>query len=136
MTSCIMLLLVAFVLLVVVQGVDAADHLVAGNAVPQVDFMTRTRVASDDDDDEFDWKKRSTDDLFANKRVVVFALPGAFTPTCSASHVPGYDVAYDEILSHGVDDVYCISVNDVRLLFGFVCRKYVYRCTQLVLCVA
>ena len=51
-------------------------------------------------------------DLFENKKVVVFGLPGAFTPTCSASHLPGYEELYDEIKKCGVDEVYCISVND------------------------
>ena len=48
-------------------------------------------------------------DLFENKKVVVFGLPGAFTPTCSASHLPGYEELYDEIKKCGVDEVYCIS---------------------------
>ena len=51
-------------------------------------------------------------DLFLDKKVVVFGLPGAFTPTCSASHLPGYEELYDEIKNCGVDEVYCISVND------------------------
>lgn len=54
----------------------------------------------------------STDDFFAGKKVVMFALPGAFTPTCSASHLPGYVVKADEIYAHGVDVIACLSVND------------------------
>merc|ERR1719469_1338504 len=54
----------------------------------------------------------TSEDLFKGKRVVLFALPGAFTPTCSSKHVPGYVEASDEIKSLDVDDVYCLAVND------------------------
>ena len=58
-------------------------------------------------------------DLFAGKRVVLFSLPGAFTPTCSSTHLPGYEKAYEDILGMGVDEVYCLSVND-----AFVMRQW------------
>jgi thioredoxin-dependent peroxiredoxin len=61
----------------------------------------------------------TSDDLFAGKRVVVFALPGAFTPTCSTTHLPGYDALYDAIRNENIDDVYCLSVND-----AFVMRQW------------
>ena len=61
----------------------------------------------------------TTDDYFKGKRVVLFALPGAFTPTCSTSHLPGYERAYADILKLGIDDVYCLSVND-----AFVMRQW------------
>lgn len=54
----------------------------------------------------------ASNDYFANKKVVLFAVPGAFTPTCSASHLPGYVVNVDEIKAKGVDAVACLSVND------------------------
>lgn len=57
--------------------------------------------------------------LFANKKVLLFGLPGAFTPTCSAAHLPGYVVLADEITSQGVDMIACLSVND-----GFVMRAW------------
>ena len=50
--------------------------------------------------------------LLAGKKIVIFALPGAFTPTCSAKHVPGYVEHYDAIKAKGVDEIWCISVND------------------------
>lgn len=53
-----------------------------------------------------------TRELFENKRVVIFGLPGAFTPTCSSRHLPEYDERYDEIIDAGIDEVYCVSVND------------------------
>lgn len=62
---------------------------------------------------------RNAIDLFQGKRVVIFSLPGAFTPTCSAYQLPGYEEKYDEFIAAGVDDVYCISVND-----GFVMNAW------------
>ena len=59
-----------------------------------------------------EWKDVTTDDLFCNKKVVIFSLPGAFTPTCSSKHLPGYETKYDELKALGIDDVYCVSVND------------------------
>jgi peroxiredoxin len=58
----------------------------------------------------------SSDDLFAGKKVVLFALPGAFTPTCSAAHLPGYVVASDDLLAKGVDRIACLSVNDAFVM--------------------
>lgn len=52
------------------------------------------------------------EDVFNDKRVVVFGLPGAFTPTCSTKQLPGFDAIYDELLTKGIDEVYCTSVND------------------------
>jgi peroxiredoxin len=59
-----------------------------------------------------DWKDVSTDDLFQGKKVVIFSLPGAYTPTCSSQQVPGYEERYDVFKAQGIDEVYCISVND------------------------
>ena len=58
----------------------------------------------------------STDELFADKRVVLFSVPGAFTPTCSAQHLPGYVNQADEILAKGADIVACVAVNDVFVM--------------------
>lgn len=57
-----------------------------------------------------------TDDLFANKKVVLFAVPGAFTPTCSAAHLPGFVVNHDQLKEKGVDTVACMSVNDAFVM--------------------
>ncbi len=61
-------------------------------------------------------QNHNTDELFANKRVVVFAVPGAFTPTCSEAHLPGYVVQADEIKAAGVDLIACVSVNDAFVM--------------------
>ncbi|MCB1757698.1 MAG: peroxiredoxin [Gammaproteobacteria bacterium] len=58
----------------------------------------------------------TTDDIFAGKKVVLFALPGAFTPTCSASHLPGFVVKADELKAKGVDTIACLSVNDAFVM--------------------
>ena len=85
--------------------------------VPQVVFKTRVRDESIGGDNPFRWQDVSTDDIFAGKRVVVFALPGAFTPTCSSTHLPGYEAKYDELKDAGIDEVYCLSVNDAFTMF-------------------
>tara|TARA_B100000683_G_scaffold272662_1_gene316352 strand:- start:134 stop:709 length:576 start_codon:yes stop_codon:yes gene_type:complete len=58
------------------------------------------------------WINETTEDYFDNKRVVLFSLPGAFTPTCSSKQLPGFEKEYDTIRSLGIDEVYCVSVND------------------------
>ena len=85
--------------------------------VPQVTFKTRVRDESVEGPNPFRWQDVTTDDIFAGKKVVVFALPGAFTPTCSSTHLPGYEERYNELLAAGVDEVYCVSVNDAFTMF-------------------
>mmetsp|Transcript_27243 Transcript_27243/g.54469 ORF Transcript_27243/g.54469 Transcript_27243/m.54469 type:complete len:206 (+) Transcript_27243:228-845(+) len=89
-----------------------------GDDVPSTTFKMRVRIESDTEN-PFDWKDMSSEDLFKGKRVVIFALPGAFTPTCSNTHLPGYEKTYDEMKGLGVDEVYCLSVND-----AFVMRQW------------
>jgi|TARA_B110000483_G_scaffold228603_1_gene291589 peroxiredoxin len=81
--------------------------------VPPVKFKLRTRNV---DSGEFDWTYPTTEDYFKDKRVVVFSLPGAFTPTCSNNQVPGFDVLYDQIIESDVDEVYCIACNDTFVM--------------------
>ena len=61
-------------------------------------------------------KEVKTEDFFKNKKVVLFALPGAFTPTCSAKHLPGYIKFYQEIKDKGVDIIACMAVNDPHVM--------------------
>ncbi|MDX1976862.1 MAG: peroxiredoxin [Pseudanabaenaceae cyanobacterium bins.68] len=85
--------------------------------VPQVTFKTRVRDESVGGENPFRWQDVTTNDLFAGKRVVLFALPGAFTPTCSTSHLPRYEELYEEFKSLGVDAVICLSVNDAFVMY-------------------
>ena len=80
--------------------------------VPEVVFHTRVRDESIEGPNPYRWQDVTTADLFAGKRVVVFSLPGAFTPTCSTYQLPGYDSKFEEFQALGIDEVYCLSVND------------------------
>jgi peroxiredoxin len=85
--------------------------------VPSVTFKTRVRDNSVEGPNPYRWQDTSTDDLFKGKRVVLFALPGAFTPTCSTTHLPRYEELYEEFKANGVDAVICLSVNDAFVMF-------------------
>jgi peroxiredoxin len=85
--------------------------------VPSVIFKTRVRNDAIDGDNPFEWKDLSTGEIFDGKRVVLFALPGAFTPTCSTSHLPRYEELYDEFVALGVNQVICLSVNDTFTMY-------------------
>src|SRR5258705_1530231 len=78
-----------------------------GQKVPQASFRTRT---------DSDWKTLTTDELFKGKTVVVFSLPGAFTPTCSSTHVPRYNELAPAFFANGVDRIVCVSVNDAFVM--------------------
>jgi glutathione-dependent peroxiredoxin len=78
-----------------------------GQKVPQVTF--HTRVGND-------WVDVTTDELFSGKTVVLFALPGAFTPTCSSTHLPRYNELQPVMAQHGVDEIICLSVNDTFVM--------------------
>jgi glutaredoxin-like protein len=78
-----------------------------GQNVPQVVFKTRAGS---------EWLERSSQQIFSGKTVVVFSLPGAFTPTCSSSHVPRYDELAAVFKGNGVDEVICVSVNDAFVM--------------------
>ncbi|MBD2178682.1 peroxiredoxin [Pseudanabaena sp. FACHB-1998] len=85
--------------------------------VPNVVFKTRVRDESVEGPNPYRWEDKTTQDLFAGKKVVVFSLPGAFTPTCSSNHLPRYEELYEEFKALGVDAVICISVNDAFVMF-------------------
>ena len=85
--------------------------------VPEIVFKTRVRDESIGGDNPFRWQDVTTNDIFKGKKVVVFALPGAYTPTCSSTHLPGFDEKYQALIEQGVDEVYCLSVNDAFTMF-------------------
>jgi peroxiredoxin len=81
-----------------------------GYEIPQVEFVFRENGK---------FVNRTSKELFDGKRVVIFSLPGAFTPTCSAYQLPGFEEKYDDFIGNGIDAIYCISVND-----GFVMNAW------------
>ena len=78
-----------------------------GNKVPLVNFKIR---------ENDDWKTLTTQELFENKTVVAFSLPGAFTPTCSSTHLPRYNELAQAFFQNGVDEIICLSVNDAFVM--------------------
>lgn len=90
---------------------------IEGKAVPQVTFKTRVRDESVGGENPYRWQDVASDEYFKGKKVVLFALPGAFTPTCSSTHLPDYEAAYDDFKKLGIDEVYCLSVNDAFVMF-------------------
>ena len=99
-----------------------------GIKVPDTTFKYRVRTdgkpithvdTTNGSANPFDWKDVTCNDIFKDRRVVIFSLPGAFTPTCSTYQVPGFEELYDQIKDLGVDEVYVVSVNDT-----FVMRKW------------
>ena len=80
---------------------------IEGQRVPGATFRTRV---------DHEWVDLTSDDVFAGKTVIVFSLPGAFTPTCSSAHAPRYDQLAATFAEHGVDDIVCLSVNDAFVM--------------------
>lgn len=90
-----------------------------GMKLPQVTFHTRVRDDSIEGPNPFTWADKTTDDYFAGKRCILFSLPGAFTPTCSTYQLPNFEKLTPEFRDQGVDEIYCLSVND-----SFVMNKW------------
>ena len=78
-----------------------------GKRIPDVTFRTRRN---------HEWVDLTSQDIFAGKNVIVFSLPGAFTPTCSSSHVPRYNQLVPQFKAQGIDEVICVSVNDAFVM--------------------
>lgn len=79
-----------------------------GEKVPNVDLIFR---------ENGEFITRNSSELFNGKRVILFSLPGAFTPTCSSTHLPTFEQKYDEFINeYNIDDIYCISVNDAFVM--------------------
>ena len=95
---------------------------IEGQRVPEVTFRTR---------DGSQWKDVKTSDVFAGKKVVVFALPGAFTPTCSSAHVPRYNELLPAFKAKGVDSIVCISVNDAFVMSEWAANQHAKEITFL-----
>ena len=87
-----------------------------GKQVPSVTFKTRIRDEAIGGDNPFRWQDKTSADYFAGKRVVLFSLPGAFTPTCSTFQLPDFERLYPDFQAAGIDAIYCISVNDAFVM--------------------
>lgn len=85
--------------------------------VPDTTFHTRIRNDALGGPNPFEWKDVTTGAFFAGKRIVVLGVPGAFTPACSETHLPGFEARYDDFKALGVDEIACISVNDAFVMF-------------------
>ncbi len=91
----------------------------SGTKLPDVTFHTRVRDEAVGGPNPFRWEDKTTADYFAGKRVILFSLPGAFTPTCSTYQLPGFENGHAAFTAKGIDDIYCMSVND-----SFVMNKW------------
>lgn len=86
---------------------------------PNVTFHTRVRDEKLGGDNPFRWQDVTTDEIFGGRKVLIFSLPGAFTPTCSTYQLPDFDRLYNNFLKKGIEEIYCVSVND-----SFVMNKW------------
>ena len=87
-----------------------------GYRLPEVTFHTRVRDDSIGGPNPYRWEHLTTTDYFAGKRVILFSLPGAFTPTCSTYQLPGFEHGFADFQAQGIDAVYCMSVNDAFVM--------------------
>ena len=87
--------------------------------VPSCTWHTRVRDDSIKGDNPYRWQDLTTDEVFKGRKVLVFSLPGAFTPTCSTYQLPDFEEMADKFKEKGIEDIYCISVND-----SFVMNKW------------
>ncbi len=90
-----------------------------GVKLPSVTFHTRVRDEAVGGPNPYRWQDMTTEDYFAGKRVILFSLPGAFTPTCSTYQLPGFEKNAETFADFGIDEIYCMSVND-----SFVMNKW------------
>jgi len=88
-----------------------------GSIIPAVNFKTRVRDESVGGPNPYRWQDVNSYQLFGGRRVIIFSLPGAFTPTCDTYQLPGFEAMYDKFRTvHDIDNIYCISVNDAFVM--------------------
>ncbi len=85
--------------------------------VPSVIFHTRVRNSDLAGENPYEWKDLNSEAIFRGRKIVLVALPGAFTPACSNTHLPEFEAAYEQFMDLGVDEVVCVSVNDAFVMF-------------------
>lgn len=91
-------------------------YAMEGDSVPNVTFHTRVRDDSIKGDNPYKWQDVTSKDLFKGKRVLLFSLPGAYTPTCDTYQLPDFEKLYPEFQKKGVEEIYCMSVNDAFVM--------------------
>ncbi len=91
--------------------------MILRNTLPDVVFKTRVYDETLKGPNPYRWQDRTTKEIFGGKRIVLFALPGAFTPTCSSTHLPRYEELFDQFKQAGIDEIICLSVNDAFVMF-------------------
>lgn len=99
--------------------------------VPSVTFKTRIRDESVEGPNPYRWQDRTSDEIFSGRRVIVFGLPGAFTPTCSSTHLPRFEELHDQFIELGIDEIICLSVNDAFVMFQWGRHQGVEKVTLL-----
>ncbi|UFN47429.1 peroxiredoxin [Roseomonas sp. OT10] len=87
------------------------------NRVPDTVFHTRVRDDALGGPNPYAWKRLTSQEVFGGRRIVLFTLPGAFTPACSDSYLPGYERHHDDFRDLGIDQVICLAVNDAFVMF-------------------
>ena len=85
--------------------------------IPDVTLKTRVRDETVEGPNPYRWQDFKVREEWAGKKIVLFSLPGAFTPTCSNHQCPGYEAMYEQFRELGVDEVYCMAVNDAFVMF-------------------
>lgn len=99
--------------------------------IPDTVFHTRIRNAGLAGPNPYEWKDVSSRGIFEGRNIVLFALPGAFTPACSDDHLPGYEEACGDFHSLGVDEVICLSVNDAFVMFQWAAAQQIEKVRML-----
>jgi peroxiredoxin len=99
--------------------------------VPDVVFHTRVRNPALGGDNPFEWKDVTTAELFGGRNVVVFGVPGAFTPACSESHLPGFERHHEAFVALGIDLVACIAVNDAFVMYQWAKSRTIEKVVML-----
>ncbi len=99
--------------------------------VPDAIFHTRVRNDALGGPNPFEWKKLSTQDVFRGKRIVLFGVPGAFTPACSDDHLPGFEAHAEAFRALGVDQVVCLSVNDAFVMHQWALSRNIEKVMML-----
>lgn len=101
------------------------------NSVPQATFHTRIRNDALEGPNPYEWKVVTSQDLFSEQNVVLFGVPGAFTPACSESHLPGYETQYEAFAALGIDKILCLSVNDAFVMHQWARSQNIKKVTML-----